>query len=113
MCRTLEFEIIESERQVFDPAACKQSFLSKLKFPVGLSLFEVFLLTRQDNPKYFVVQVLQTDQYSNTFVHIQGKNTLKLSCKQLLGPNDSREKNLTQSFFKIICLFIPIDYKSL
>ena len=85
MCRTLEFEIIESERQVFDPAACKQSFLSKLKFPVGLSLFEVFLLTRQDNPKYFVVQV-QTDQYSNTFVHIQGKNTLKLSCKQLLGP---------------------------
>ena len=97
MFKTLEFEIIESERQVFDPAACKQSFLSKLKFPVGLSLFEVFLLTRQDNPKYFVVQV-QTDQYSNTFVHIMGKNTLKLSCKQLLGPN-SLKKNLTCKVF--------------
>ena len=62
--QALEIQIIEAERQ----QALTRSILSKLEFPVGLSLFEVCLLTRQDNLKYFVQ--VQTDQYSDTFVLI-------------------------------------------
>ena len=78
--QALEIQIIEAERQ----QALTRSILSKLEFPVGLSLFEVCLLTRQDNLKYFVQ--VQTDQYSDTFVlifHRQDTSMCKYKYRRL------------------------------